>query len=146
MIDNQAIIHSKARIGNNVHIGPFSVIGESVEIGEGTEIGPHVVITGPTVIGKQCKISQFASIGGAPQDTAYKNEPTKLLIGDHNTFREFCTIHRGTVSGKGQTVIGNHNLFMAYTHVAHDCVVGDHVIFANNASLSGHVTVGDYAN
>src|SRR5690606_36189619 len=132
------------KIANNVHIGPYSVIGADVEIGEGTWIGPHVVIQGPTKIGKENKIYQFASVGEAPQDLKYKGEPTTLEIGDRNVIREFCTFHRGTAQDQGSTRVGDNNLFMAYVHIAHDCQVGSHVIFANNASLAGHVTVDDY--
>lgn len=145
MIDKHALIDPRASIAANVHVGPWTVIGPDVEIGEGTWIGPHAVIQGPTRIGKDNKIFQFASIGEAPQDKKYKGEPTRLEIGDRNIFRECCTIHRGTEHGKKLTVIGNDNLFMAYTHVAHDCVIGNEVIFSNNASIAGHVVVGDYA-
>ncbi len=140
-----AIIDPSAKIAANVHIGPFTVIGPHVEIAKGTWIGPHVVINGPTKIGKDNKIFQFASIGEAPQDKKYQGEPTKLIIGDRNIFRECCTIHRGTMNGRRETIIGSDNLFMAYTHVAHDCIVGDNIIFSNNASIAGHVNVGDYA-
>lgn len=145
MIDPRAVIHSEARIGENVSIGPFSVIGAGVEIDEGTWIGPHVVIQGPTRIGRDNRIYQFASIGEAPQDLKYGGEPTRLEIGDRNTIREGCTMHRGTTQGKGVTVVGSDNLFMATTHVAHDCHIGNHVIMANAASLAGHVVVEDWA-
>ena len=138
-------IDPSAKIAANVHIGPFTVIGPNVEIAEGTWIGPHVVIQGPTRIGKDNKIFQFASIGESPQDKKYQGEPTKLTIGDRNIFRECCTIHRGTINGRQETIIGDDNLFMAYTHVAHDCIVGNDVIFSNNASIAGHVNVGDFA-
>lgn len=144
MIHKQAIIDPSASIAENVHIGPCTVIGPDVEIGEGTWIGPHAVIQGPTSIGKDNKIFQFASIGEAPQDKRYNGEPTRLEIGDRNVFRECCTVHRGTQHGRGTTSIGSDNLFMAYTHVAHDCQVGNHVIFSNNASIAGHVSVGDH--
>jgi UDP-N-acetylglucosamine acyltransferase len=140
-----ALIDPSASIAENVHIGPWSIIGPNVEIGEGTWIGPHVVIQGPTRIGKENKIFQFASIGEAPQDKKYNGEPTKLEIGDRNVFRECTTIHRGTMQGHGITQIGSDNLFMAYTHVAHDCKIGNHVIFSNNASVAGHVVIDDYA-
>jgi UDP-N-acetylglucosamine acyltransferase len=145
MIDPRAVIHPKARIGENVSIGPFTVIGADVEIGDGCWIAPHVVINGPTRIGRDNRIFQFASVGEAPQDLKYNGEPTRLEIGDRNTIREGSTIHRGTVQGQGVTVIGNDNLFMATTHVAHDCVIGNHVIMANAASLAGHVVVEDWA-
>ncbi|HEX4044828.1 MAG TPA: acyl-ACP--UDP-N-acetylglucosamine O-acyltransferase [Gammaproteobacteria bacterium] len=145
MIDKTAIIDSSAKIANNVHIGPYSVIGPEVEIGEGTWIGPHVVIQGPTRIGRENQIFQFASIGERTQDLKFRGERTYLEIGDRNTIREFCTFNRGSVQDKSLTRIGNDNLFMAYVHIAHDCTVGDHTVFANNASLAGHVTVEDYA-
>lgn len=145
MIHETAIIDPTASIAANVTIGPFSVIGPDVEIGEGTWIGPHVVIQGPTKIGKNNKIYQFASLGEAPQDKKYQGEKTFLEIGDDNVIREFCTFNRGTVQDKSVTRIGNHNLFMAYVHIAHDCDVKNHTIFANNASLAGHVVVEDYA-
>lgn len=144
MIDKTAIIDSSAKIGNHVHIGPYSIIGPNVEIGDGTWIGPHVVIQGPTRIGRDNKIYQFSSIGEAPQDLKFHGETTWLEIGDRNVIREFCTFNRGTAQDKSLTKVGNDNLFMAYVHIAHDCVVGNHVIFANNASLAGHVHVADY--
>lgn len=145
MIDKTAIIDPKAKIANNVHIGPYSIIGPDVEIGEGTWIGPHVVIQGPTQIGRDNKIFQFSSIGEIPQDLKFNGEETHLKIGDRNVIREFCTFNRGTVQDKSMTSIGNDNLFMAYVHIAHDCFIGNHTIFANNASLAGHVTVEDHA-
>lgn len=145
MISKEAIIDPKASLGPNVHIGPWTLIGPDVEIGEGTWIGPHVVIRGPTRIGKENKIYQFATIGEDSPDKKYGGESTRLEIGDRNIFRECCTVHRGTVQGGGVTRIGNDNLFMAYTHVAHDCTVGNEVVFSNNASIAGHVKVDDYA-
>lgn len=144
MIDNTAIIHPSAKIAEGVEIGPWTVIGADVEIGEGTWIGPHVVIQGPTKIGRDNKIFQFSSIGEMPQDKKFKGERTYLEIGDRNIIREFCTFNRGTAQDKTITRIGNDNLFMAYVHIAHDCQVGNHTIFANNASLAGHVTIEDY--
>lgn len=144
MIDKTAIIDPSAKIAENVQIGPYSIIGADVEIGEGTWIGPHVVIKGPTKIGRNNKIHQFASVGEDPQDLKYKGEKTWLEIGDNNVIREFCTLNRGTIQDKGATRIGNHNLFMSYVHIAHDCVVGDYTVFANNASLAGHVNVEDH--
>ncbi|WP_303904078.1 acyl-ACP--UDP-N-acetylglucosamine O-acyltransferase [Thiohalomonas denitrificans] len=138
-----AIIDSKARLAENVSVGPYTVIGADVEIGQKTWVGPHVVIQGPTVIGKENHIFQFASIGEAPQDKKYSGEPTRLEIGDRNIIRESVTINRGTVGGGGLTVVGDDNLLMAYIHIAHDCRVGNGVIFSNNASLAGHVTVAD---
>ncbi len=145
MIDPRAVIDTDAVIADGVRIGPFAVIGPGVEIRSGCWIGPHVVINGPTTIGRDNQIFQFCSIGEAPQDLKYNGEPTRLTIGDRNTFREYCTINRGTVTGHGETVIGSDNLIMAYVHVAHDCVVGDHTVFSNGASLAGHVTIGDHA-
>ncbi len=144
-VDPRAIVDDSATIAAGVSIGAFSVIGADVHIGEGCEIGPHVVINGPTRMGKDNRVFQFASIGEAPQDLKYHGEPTELVIGDRNRFREFVTINRGTVSGNYKTVIGNDGLFMAYVHVAHDCIIGNNVIFSNGASLAGHVTVDDYA-
>lgn len=145
MIDKHALIDASAKIAENVTIGAFTIIDADVEIAEGTWIGPHAVIKGPTKIGKDNKIFQFASIGEAAQDIRYNGEPTRLEIGDRNVFREFSTVHRGTIQGRGLTKIGHDNLFMAYTHVAHDCLVGNKTIFSNNASIAGHVVVGDYA-
>jgi len=144
-IDTRAVIDPTARIGNNVTIGPFTVIGKGVEIGDGTWIAPHVVINGPTRIGKENRIFQFASIGEIPQDKKYHGEDSALEIGDRNTIRENVTINRGTADGGGVTRIGSDNWLMAYIHIAHDCIIGDHTIFANAASLAGHVEVGDYA-
>lgn len=146
VIDKTVIMDPSAKIANDVHIGPYSVIGPDVEIGEGTWIGPHVVIQGPTRIGCHNKIFQFSSIGEIPQDLKFKGEKTYLEIGDRNIIREFCTLNRGTYQDKSITRIGHDNLFMAYVHIAHDCIIGNHNIFANNASLAGHVDIGDYVN
>ncbi|MFZ5524506.1 MAG: acyl-ACP--UDP-N-acetylglucosamine O-acyltransferase [Pseudomonadota bacterium] len=140
-----SIIHPNARLADNVEVGAYSIIGEHVEVGEGTVIGPHVVIGGHTRIGRDNRIFQFCSLGEIPQDKKYANEPTRLEIGDHNTIREFCTFNLGTAQDTGITRIGSHNWIMAYVHLAHDCQVGNHTIFANNAQLAGHVAVGDYA-
>jgi UDP-N-acetylglucosamine acyltransferase len=145
MIHPTAIIDSKAEISEGVEIGPYSVIEKNVLIGEGTKIGPHVVIREGTYIGKQCQISQFASIGEAPQSVGYKGEKTFLQIGDHNIIREFVTLHRGTIKGGGKTVIGNENFLMAYSHVAHDCQIGNQVVMANGATLAGHILIEDFA-
>lgn len=145
MIHPTAIIDPKAKIAADVTIGPYSVIGAEVVIDSGTWIGPHVVINGPTKIGKNNQIFQFASVGEMPQDKKFQGEETYLEIGDDNIFRESCTINRGTTQGGSHTKIGNGNLFMAYVHIAHDCIVGNETVFANSASLSGHVTVDDYA-
>ena len=145
MIHPTAIIDPSARLGKNVEVGPYSIIGADVEIGDNCVIGPHVVLRGPTVLGKGNRIFQFASVGEDCQDKKYKGEPTRLVIGDNNVIRECVTIHRGTVQDHGLTQIGSNNLLMAYVHVAHDCIVGDNVILANNTTLAGHVHVGDFA-
>ncbi len=144
MIHSTAIIDSSARLAANVQVGAYSIIGPDVEIGEGTWIGPHVVINGPTKIGKENKIFQFSSLGEEPQDKKFRGEQTFLEIGDRNVIRECCTFNRGTVQDNSITKVGDDNLFMAYVHIAHDCIVGNNAIFANNASLAGHVTVDDY--
>ena len=144
MIHATAIVSDKANIAADVEIGPYAVIGDGVEIGRGTRIGSHVVINGPTKIGEDNRIYQFASIGDDPQDKKYADEPTSLTIGDRNTIREFCTFSRGTVQDKGETILGDDNWIMAYVHVAHDCVIGSNTIMANNATLAGHVHVGDW--
>ncbi|HLQ08629.1 MAG TPA: acyl-ACP--UDP-N-acetylglucosamine O-acyltransferase [Steroidobacteraceae bacterium] len=145
MIDARAIVSAEAELAANVCIGPFSIIGPQVRIGPRTVVGPHVVINGPTTIGADNRFFQFASIGDAPQDRKYQGEPTRLTIGDRNVFRESCTVNRGTTHDKGVTLIGSDNLFMAYAHVAHDCVVGNNTVFANCAALGGHVEIGDWA-
>lgn len=144
-VDPRAVIDPSARIGANVSIGPFSIIGPHVEIGDGSWIGPHVVINGPTRIGRENRIFQFASIGEIPQDKKFHGEKSSLEIGDRNTIREYVTINRGTEDGGWVTRIGNDNWLMAYIHIAHDCIVGNHTIFANAASLAGHAIVEDYA-
>ncbi|PLX85976.1 MAG: acyl-[acyl-carrier-protein]--UDP-N-acetylglucosamine O-acyltransferase [Desulfuromonas sp.] len=145
MIHPTAIIHEGARIADGVEIGPYAVIGEHVSIASGTTIGPHAVIEGWTEIGRGNRIFQFASVGAAPQDLKFGDEKSWLRIGDRNTIREFTTLHRGTESGGGETVVGSDCLFMAYSHVAHDCRVADRVILANGATLAGHVEVGEQA-
>ena len=145
MIHPTAIIAPGAKLAADVSVGPYSVIGENVEICAGTSIGPHTVIEGRTTIGRDNQIFQFASIGAVPQDLKFHGEETTLIIGDRNKIREFTTLHLGTEDGGGVTRVGNDSLFMAYSHVAHDCVVGDHVILANGATLAGHVEVDDYA-
>lgn len=145
VIDARAAIDPAAEVDEGVEIGPFSVIGAGVRIARGTRIGPHVVIRGDTTIGRDNRIFQFASVGEDPQDKKYAGEPTRLEIGDRNQIREFATIHRGTTQDEGVTRIGNDNLVMAYCHVAHDCVLANHVIMSNAASLGGHVHVDDWA-
>lgn len=144
MIHSTAIIDDTAIIEHGVTIGPYSIIGKKVRIGAGTVVGPHVVIGDFTEIGKENRFYQFSSIGEANQDKKYQGEETKTIIGDRNCFRESCTVHRGTVQDNGETIIGNDGWFMAYTHIAHDCVLGDHIIMSNNATLAGHVHVGDH--
>lgn len=145
MIDPLALVHPEARLADDVVVGPWTQIGPDVEIGPGSWISSHVVIKGPTRIGRDNRIFQFSSIGEAPQDKKFRDEPTELIIGDRNVIRENCTLHRGTIQDSGKTILGNDNLLMAYVHVAHDCVVGNQVIMANNASIAGHVQVDDYA-
>jgi UDP-N-acetylglucosamine acyltransferase len=137
-----AIIEEGARLAGNVQVGPYAIIGGHVEIGEGTTIGAHAVITGHTRIGKHNRIFQFVSLGEIPQDKKYAGEPTRLVIGDGNTIREFCTFNIGTAQDEGVTRVGNHNWVMAYVHIAHDCNVGDHTVLANNTTLAGHVDIG----
>ena len=145
MIHPTALVDPKAEIGENVDIGPYSVVEKGVSIGEGTKIGPHVVVREGTHIGKRCQIYQFSSVGEAPQATAYRGEPTLLQVGDHNIIREYVTLHRGSVKGGGKTVLGNENFIMAYSHIAHDCQVGNHVVMANGATLAGHILIEDHA-
>jgi len=145
MIHPTAIVHPDAKLSPDVEVGAYSLIGEQVEIGAGTRVGPHVVITGCTRIGRDNRIFQFSSLGEIPQDKKYSGEPTRLEIGDRNVIREFCTFNCGTAQDIGVTRVGSDNWIMAYVHLAHDCQVGDHTIFANNAQLAGHVFVGDYA-
>ena len=139
-----AIISDSASIDDDVEIGPYTIVGDHVSIRGGTRIDSHVVINGPTEIGRDNHIYQFASIGDDPQDKKYRDEPTRLTIGDRNTIREFCTISRGTSQDRGHTILGDDNWIMAYVHIAHDCVVGDKTIMANNVTLAGHVHVGDW--
>ena len=145
MIDNTAVINSHAKISKNVTIGPYCVIGPNVEIGEGTVLQSHVNITGNTTVGKNNQIYPFASIGNDPQDLKFKGEKTLLEIGDHNKIREYVTINPGTEGGGGKTKVGNNCLFMVSSHIAHDCIVGDNVILANNVPLGGHAHVDDNA-
>lgn len=143
-IHPQAIVDPAARLADDVEVGPWSYIGPDVEIGSGTVIHSHVVVKGPTRIGRNNRIFQFSSVGEDCQDKKFKGEPTRLVIGDNNVIREGCTIHRGTVQDRGETTIGSNNLLMAYVHVAHDCVVGNNTIMANSATLAGHVHIGDW--
>ena len=144
MIDPRAIVAPDAEIADGVEIGPYTIIGAGVKIGAGTWVGPHAVINGPTTLGRDNKVFQFASIGDAPQDRKYAGEPTRLEVGDRNVFREFCTINRGTAGGRNVTRIADDCLFMAYSHVAHDCIVGSRVVMSNCTALAGHVELGDW--
>jgi UDP-N-acetylglucosamine acyltransferase len=145
MIHPTAIVHPGAVLEADVEVGPYAVIGEHVKIGRGTKIGASAVIDGWTEIGENNQIFHLTSVGAIPQDLKYKGEETYLKIGNGNIIREFATIHLGTVTGDGETTIGNNNLFMAYCHVAHDCHIGNHVIMANGSTLAGHITVEDHA-
>ena len=145
MIHPSAIVDPAASLADDCEVGPYTVIGPDVTIGEGCTVGPHVVLKGPTTIGARNRIYQFASVGEDPQDLKYAGEATELRIGDDNVVREYVTLNRGTAGGGGVTRIGDRNLFMAYIHVAHDCLIGSDTVFANGASLAGHVTVGDHA-
>jgi UDP-N-acetylglucosamine acyltransferase len=140
-----AVVHPKAHLHDDVEIGPYCVVGEHVAIGMGSRLLSHVIVDGWTEIGERNEVHPFASIGGPPQHLGYKGEPTKVIVGQDNTIREYVTINRGTVQGGGLTSIGSKNVLMAYVHMAHDCHIGDHVIMANAASLAGHITIGDHA-
>ncbi len=141
-----AVIDSRAELDESVKIGPYAIIDGDVTIGQETEVEAHAIVSGHTVIGARNRIGSFSTIGASPQDITYKGEPTELFIGDDNLIREYVSLHRGTVAGNGKTVIGNNNMFMAYTHVAHDCIIENHVIMANAATLAGHVWIGNHAN
>tara|TARA_B110001452_G_scaffold215933_1_gene187188 strand:- start:3073 stop:3840 length:768 start_codon:yes stop_codon:yes gene_type:complete len=145
VIHESAVIDPSAVIGKDVSVGPWTTIGANVKIGDNCNIASHVVIKGPTVIGSGNNIYQFASVGEDTPDLKYKGEPTRLVIGNNNTIREGVTIHRGTIQDNGETLIGSDNLFMAYVHVGHDCVIGNHVVMTNNAAVAGHVHVGDWS-
>ena len=144
-IHTTAVVDPKANIPNSCEIGPYCVVGPDVEVGENCHLISHVALEGPTKLGSNNRIFPFSSVGMGPQDLSFKGEPTRLEIGDNNEIREFVTIHRGTTKGGGLTKVGSHTLIMAYSHIAHDCMVGDHVIMANAATLAGHVTVEDWA-
>jgi len=145
MIHKTAIVGPNAELGKEVTVGPYSIIGPKVKIGANTRIDSHVIIKGPTEIGERCTIFPFASIGDIPQDLKFKGGETKLIIGNDNIIREYVTINRGTEEGGGVTVIGDHNFFMAYAHIAHDCIINNHVIMANGATLAGHIEIEDHA-
>ena len=144
MIHPTAIVHPGAKLGANVSIGPYTVVGEHVEIGDNTWVGPHVVLEGHMRIGRDNRIFQFCSLGGEPQDKKYRGEPTRVEIGDRNTIREYCTIHAGTVQDAGITSLGDDNWIMGYVHIAHDCRIGSNTILASNAQIAGHCEVGDW--
>jgi UDP-N-acetylglucosamine acyltransferase len=143
-IDPRAVVSAKAQLADDVEVGPFAVIGDDVVIGPGCSIAAHAVVSGPAVLGAGNKVFQFASLGDAPQDKKYKGEPTKLIVGDRNVFREYVTVNRGTVTGHGQTVIGSDNMFLAYSHVAHDCILGSNIVLSNVVMLGGHAELGDW--
>lgn len=145
MIHKTAIIDAKAELDSGVEIGPYCIIGPQVKIAKNTKLAPHVVIDGWTKIGEGCRIFQFASLGAIPQDLKYKGEESWVILGNNNTIREFVTIHRGTAQSGGKTIMGDNNLLMAYSHVAHDCKIGNQVILANAATLAGHIEIEDYA-
>jgi UDP-N-acetylglucosamine acyltransferase len=145
LIDPRAIIDPSARLADDVVVGPWSIIGPDVEIGEGSVLGPNVIIKGPTRIGKHNRVYQFSSLGEDTPDRKYKGEPTRLVIGDHNIIREGVTMHRGTIQDRDETTVGDHNLIMAYAHIGHDSVIGNHCILVNNTALAGHVHIGDWA-
>ena len=145
MIDSSAIIDPSAKLHPSVKVGPWAIIGPNVELGENTEIHAHAVITRDTIMGKNNQVHPFSVLGGDPQDLGYKGEPTQLIIGDNNIIREYVTISRGSHHDKRKTIIGNNNFILAYCHIGHDCRIGNHVLFTNNATLAGHVTVEDYA-
>ena len=143
-IDPRAVVSPKAQLADDCEVGPFAVIGDDVVIGARTWIGPHAVVNGPTTLGADNKVFQFASLGDAPQDKKYKGEPTRLEVGDRNIFREYVTVNRGTVSGNGVTRIGDDNMLLAYSHVAHDCTLGNKIVLSNVVMLGGHVEIGDW--
>jgi UDP-N-acetylglucosamine acyltransferase len=145
IVHPSASVHPKAKLDSGVKIGPCVVIGEHVTIHKNTTLEAHICVFGKTEVGKGCRFSPFSSIGTEPQDLSYKGEDTEVKIGDDNIFREFVTVHRGTVKGRGETVIGKGNYFMAYSHIAHDCVIGDHTVFLHGATIGGHVDVDDYS-
>ncbi len=144
-IDCRAVVSPSARISSGVRIAAFAIVGDEVELGEGCVVESHAVVKGPSTFGRNNHVHSFAIVGGDPQDLTYTGQRVRLEVGDSNAFREFCTVHRGTIKGGGATRIGNHNLIMAYAHVGHDCVIGNHVILTNGAQLAGHIVVDDYA-
>jgi UDP-N-acetylglucosamine acyltransferase len=143
-IDPRAVVSPRAELADDVQVGAFAVIGDDVTIGPGCVIAPHAVVNGPTTLGAGNRVFQFASLGDAPQDKKYRGEPTRLEIGDRNVFREYCTVNRGTVTGHGVTRLGNDNMLLAYTHVGHDCILGNNIVLSNLVMLGGHVELGDW--
>jgi UDP-N-acetylglucosamine acyltransferase len=144
-IDPRAVVSSSAKLGNGVRVAAFAVVGDEVELGEGCVVESHAVIQGPSTFGRDNRFSTFSIVGGDPQDLTYTGQRVRLEVGDANEFREFCTVHRGTIKGGGVTRVGSHNLIMAYAHIGHDCVIGDRAILINGAQLAGHIVVEDYA-
>jgi UDP-N-acetylglucosamine acyltransferase len=144
-IDARAVVSPSAQIGSGVKIGPFAIVGDEVELGDGCVLEPHAMVKGPSTFGRNNHVHSFAIVGGDPQDLTYSGQRVRLEVGESNEFREYCTVHRGTIKGGGATRVGNHNLIMAYAHIGHDCVIGDHVILTNGAQLAGHIVVEDYA-
>jgi UDP-N-acetylglucosamine acyltransferase len=144
-IDCRAVVSPSARISSGVRISAFAIVGDEVELGEGCVVESHAVVRGPSTLGRNNHVHSFAIVGGDPQDLTYTGQRVRLEVGDSNVFREFCTVHRGTIKGGGATRIGSHNLIMAYAHIGHDCVIGNHVILTNGAQLAGHIVVEDYA-
>jgi len=144
-IDPRAVVSPTARLGSGVCIGPYAIVGDEVELGDGCILEPHAVVQGPSTLGRNNRVHSFAIVGGDPQDLTYTGQRVKLEVGDANEFREFCTVHRGTIKGGRATRLGSHNLIMAYAHIGHDCIIGDHVIITNGAQLAGHSIVEDYA-
>jgi UDP-N-acetylglucosamine acyltransferase len=144
-IDPRALVSASAKLGQGVTVGAYAIVGDEVELGDGCRLDPHAVVQGPTRLGVKNHVYAFAVVGGDPQDLTYKGERVMLEVGDENEFREFSSVNRGTVKGGGLTRVGSHNLVMSYAHIAHDCIIGNHTIFVNGATLAGHVTVEDYA-
>ena len=144
-IDPRAVVSPSAKLGNCVQVRAFAVVGDEVELGDGCVVEPHAVVNGPSTFGRKNHFFSFSIVGGDPQDLTYTGQRVRLEVGDENEFREFCTVHRGTIKGGGVTRLGSHNLIMAYAHIGHDCQIGNHVILTNGAQLAGHSVVEDYA-
>lgn len=144
-IDPRAVVSPSAKLGNCVQVGAFAIVGDEVELGDGCVVEPHAVVSGPSTFGRKNHFFSFSIVGGDPQDLTYTGQRVRLEVGDENEFREFCTVHRGTIKGGGVTRLGSHNLIMAYAHIGHDCQIGNYVILTNGAQLAGHSVVEDYA-